>query len=174
MLTVHVTLPTGSDAGTRGEWVLPLRRRNDAAGERTLELADATFLGFSSTQMSRHTGHGPGEYAAQGGVRCSACRWYEMRLFRVHDDANPRAQHYVMHHLGGSRVPGEVSLCRYEDAWSGHEVVELVTVRPSPDETDAHGRARAPFLTRPGARLLAQAASHDDAIDDAYVNRNVQ
>lgn len=171
MLTTHVTLPTGSSAGERGKWILPLQQRNREPDQ--LELADATFLGYGTTQTSRHTGHESGDYAERGGARCSACRWYETRLFRVHD-ANAQSHHYVLHHLGGSRVPGEVQLARYEDAWSAHEVVELFTVRPDPGDRDSQGRVRTPFLTRPGARVLAQAATYDDDVDDAYVNRAVQ
>lgn len=168
-MNAHTTLPTGSSAGERGRWVLPLQQRNREQAE--LPLADATFLGYGTTQTSRHTGHDSDDYAVRGGARCSACRWYETRLFRVHDD---HPHHYVLHHLGGSRVPGEVQLARYEDAWSAHEVVELFTVRPDPGERDGQGRVRTPFLTRPGARVLAQAATYDDDVDDAYVNRAVQ
>jgi hypothetical protein len=162
----NLTLPTGPNAGQRDEWVLPVGREGDG---RALSLRDATFLGFSSTQTSRHTGHDGAEHA-EPKTRCSACRWYETRLFRVHDG---QPHHYVVHHLGASRAPGEVALCRYQDAWSAHEVVELFTQRPNTDETDDRGRPRTPFLTRPGARVLAQAASYDDEIDDAFVNRAV-
>lgn len=166
-MSQHLTLPTGPNAGDSGTWVLPVGREGDG---RELRLDDARFLGFSSTQASRHTGHPPGEYA-EPKSRCSACRWYETRLFRVRDGGR---NHYVVHHMGASRVPGEVALCRYQDAWSAHEVVELFTVRPDPSETDDRGRARTPFLTKPGARVLAQAAPYDDEVDDAYINRNVQ
>lgn len=167
-MSTHLTLPTGDDVGVRQRWELPLGR--DAVGEpHTLE--DATFLGFGTTRTSRHTNHEDSDYAsANGKVRCSACRWYETRLFRVHG-ANP--QRYLVHHTGASRVPGEVYFYRYEEAFSAHQVVELFTIRPHPDDVDSHGRQRTPFITRPGAIVLAMAAGHDDAIDDAYVNRAV-
>lgn len=167
-MSAITALPTGPDAGTRREWVLPVGREG---GTRTLP--DATFVGYGSTQTSRHTDHDDSDYAPKGGARCSACRWYETRLFRVHDVSGD-AKHYLIHHAGASRVPGEVYLYRYEETWGAHEVVEMFTIRPHPDQVDASGRQRTPFLTRPGARTLAMAASYDDAIDDAYINRNVQ
>lgn len=163
-VTTRLELPTGRDAGRRGEWEIPVGRDGQL---RTLD--DATFLGFGSTERSRHQNHPDSDFGAPG-VKCPACRWYESRLFRVHDE-NPH--HYLIHHVGASAVPGEVDWCRYEEAFSAHEVVELFTVRPNPDDVDGRGRQRTPFLTRPGAHVLAVAAAHDDEVDDAYVNRGV-
>jgi hypothetical protein len=160
-------LPTGADAGTRGSWDLPVGREGGIH-----HLADATFVGYGTTQTSRHTGHDNSDFATRSGERCSACRWYETRLFRVYDDHGD-VKSYLVHHTGASRVPGEVDLYRYDDAYSAHEVVELFTIRPHPDDTDRQGRQRTPFLTRPGARTLAMAARFDDALDDAYINRVV-
>lgn len=168
-MSAVTSLPTGPDAGTRSSWVLPVGREG---ATRTLD--DATFIGYGTTQTSRHTNHDDAEFATRSGPRCSACRWYETRLFKVHDSASTRPDHYLIHHVGGSIIPGEVHLYRYEEAWSAHEVVELFTIRPNPDEVDNHGRQRTPFLTRPGARTLAMAARFDDDVDDAYINRNVQ
>ena len=168
-VSVAATLPTGPDAGTRGSWALPVGREGAVR-----QLPDATFVGYGTTQTSRHTNHDDSDFAPRSGARCSACRWYETRLFKVHDPSGNHPDHYIIHHSGASRVPGEVYLFRYEEAWSAHEVVELFTVRPDPDDTDSHGRQRTPFLTRPGARTLAMAARFDDDVDDAYINRNVQ
>lgn len=164
MLTTNVDLPTARDAGTRGTWHLPVGREGQVR-----VLSDATFLGFGSTERSRHQNHPDSEFGRPG-TKCPACRWYESRLFKIHDG---HEHHYLVHHVGASNVPGEVDLCRYEETYSAHGVVELFTVRPHPDDTDAQGRQRTPFLTRPGAHVLAAAAAHDDEIDDAYINRNV-
>jgi hypothetical protein len=172
-VSTHLTLPTGEDAGLRRRWELPIGR--DATGDSHV-VEDATFLGFGTTRTSRHTNHDGVPYAlpTTGGsarVRCSACRWYETRLFRVHGDGV--TQRYLVHHTGASSVPGEVYFYRYEEAYSAHQVVELFTIRPHPDDVDSHGRQRTPFITRPGAIVLSMAAGYDDAIDDAYVNRAV-
>lgn len=166
-MTTRLELPVARHAGQRGAWELPVGREGAVKS-----LPDATFLGFGTTERSRHVNHGAADYAPVK-VKCPACRWYESRLFKVHDPATG-ATHYLVHHVGASRVPGEVDWCRYEEAYSGHAVVELFTVRPSPDDLDNHGRQRSPFLTRPGAAVLALAAGHDDEVDDAYVNRAVQ
>lgn len=163
-MTTRVDLPTARDVNTRGAWELPVGR----AGQVHL-LADATFLGFGSTERTKHTNHAS-DYATPG-VKCPACRWYESRLFKVHDE---HAHHYVVHHVGASVVPGEVYLHRYEDAWSAHEVIELFTIRPHPDDSAPDARPRAPFLTRPGAHVLAVAAGFDEEVSFAYVNRAVE
>lgn len=163
-MTDHLDLPTARHAGERGSWQLPVGREGAVKS-----IPDATFLGFGTTERSRHINHDDRDYAPPR-VKCPACRWYESRLFKVHDSAT-HSTHYLLHHVGASIVPGEVDLCRYEEAYSAHEVVELLTVRPGPDDVDGHGRRREPFLTRPGARVLALAAGHDDEMDDAYVNR---
>lgn len=164
-MTTRLELPTARDAGTRDSWELPVGREGQL---RTLD--DATFLGFGSTERSRHVNHVGSDYA-QPKTKCPACRWYESRLFKVHDEAR---QHYLVHHVGASRVPGEVDWCRYEEAFSAHQVVELFTVRPDPDDRDQQGRQRLPFLTRPGAAVLAVAAGFDDELSFAYVNRAVE
>lgn len=164
-MSVHV-LPTAEDVDTRGAWDLPVGRDGDVDEE-----PDATFIGVATTQLSRHANHDDSDHAPPG-VKCPACRWSELRLFRVNGTA-AGTQRYILHHTGGSRVPGEVFLFRYDEAFSAREVVELLTVRPHPDQLDAAGRQRTPFITRPGARLLAMAAGHDDAIRDAYDRRRV-
>lgn len=169
-MTTRITLPVGEDAGTRRSWALPVSDVNAPLGIH--ELADATFIGVATTRTDKHTNHDATPYAPPK-VRCTACRWYEPRLFRVHGE-RADSQHYVVHHMGGSTVPGEVPFCRVEEVFSAHAAVELFTVRPGLNDTDARGNARTPFLSRPGARVLAMAAGHDAAIDDAYINRNVQ
>lgn len=163
-MTTRLELPTARDAGERAAWELPVGREGHVRA-----LADATFLGFGSTERSRHRNHPELDYAPPK-IKCAACRWYESRLFKIHDGDS---QHYLLHHTGASTVPGEVDWYRYEEAYSAHNVVELFTVRPDPDDLDDRGRQRTPFLTRPGATVLALAARFDDAVDDAYVNRGV-
>lgn len=166
MLTTKVNLPTPEDVGVRGAWDLPVGRNGDVEEE-----PDATFVGYATTQLSRHVNHDGADYAPQR-TKCPACRWSELRLFRVHG-AGP--QRYLLHHTGGSRVPDEVFLYRYDEAHSAREVIELLTVRPNLDQVNENDmRPRTPFITRPGARLLAMAAGHDDEIQRAYDSRRIQ
>lgn len=167
-MTTYTDLPTAEAAGERAAWVLPVGR---SGGTHTVN--DATFLGYGSTERSRHKNHDGSEFAPQG-VKCPACRWYESRLFKLHppasagtgtDNGSSRRQHYLIHHVGASNVPGEVDLCRYEETYSAHGVVEAFTVRPHSGK---------PFLTRPGALVLAGAAAHDNEVETAWVNRAVE
>lgn len=130
------------------------------------ETGDHTFTGKiigASTSEAQFHNH-PGDYLlpAQSGttgrrLKCSACRWLETKLYTT--DAGK----YVVHTIGRSVVPGEQDYARVTFTESAYEVVELLTVR---------GQAE-PFIPRPSARALAQAADRDDDMHDAYVNRAV-
>jgi hypothetical protein len=157
------------------EWTLPtLNSGFDASRDRehgTLifryDLPTITFtgvlLGVSTTYQPTHTCPEPHGHAPKS-VRCGACRWFETRVFRLvdHDTAVLQGRRYVLHHVGRSIVPGEVNLPRYELVGGGHEVVEAYIVRKE---------GAVPFITKPGAKVLAQAAQFDGEIEDAYVNR---
>lgn len=122
-----------------------------------------TLLGMSTTKRTTHICDYPRAYASRT-VRCGLCRWFETRVFRLVDECVESLQgmRYALHYVGRTIVPGEVNLPRYELVRSGHEVVEAYTVRKE---------GQAPFITKPGAKVLAQAAYADGEIEDAYVNR---
>lgn len=126
-------------------------------------LFHGALIGMITTQRPTHVCEFPHEYAARS-LRCAGCRWFETRVFRLddHDSRRLDGARYVLHYVGRSIVPTEVNLPRHELAGGGHEVVEAYTVR-RPNER--------PFITKPGARVLAQAAANDPDIEDAYVNR---
>lgn len=129
---------------------------------RTLSFHGA-LIGMITTRRPTHICDFPAGHAAKS-LRCAGCRWFETRVFRL-DDHDSRALNdarYVLHYVGRSIVPGEVDLPRHELVGGGHEVVEAYTVR-KPNER--------PFITKPGARVLAQAAAYDADIEDAYINR---
>lgn len=121
------------------------------------------MLGVSTTHRPTHICDYPSGYAPRS-LRCGACRWFETRIFKLAnaDSESLRGMRYVLHYVGRSIVPGEVDLPRYELVRGGHEVVEAYTVRKE------HAQ---PFITKPGAKVLAQAAHLDPEIEDAYVNR---
>lgn len=113
------------------------------------------LLGSASSRRPSHNHAGP---VLPEGARCSACRWFEVRIVRVADD--PAA--WLVYTAGFSDLPGEVTIPKVVRTTSPWEVVELMTIRNSKDGT---------IIPRPNARALAQAAGHDELIQDAYVNR---
>lgn len=181
-MTSDQRIPGGELTGQVGTWRLPARWSERAADDSrfeldpgdpgdpgsghdnrvgTLTLEDATFLGVGSSRQERHFGHPSTRYAPKPtgkGEGCGACRWFETRIFKLGDNE------YVLHHAGRSIVPGEQDLCRYEEAFSPYEVIERYTVR---------NNVRPPFITRPALLALAQAASFDSTLRDAYENRAV-
>ena len=144
------------------------------------------LLGNASSRVEQHVGHrtsttvdgfliGTTEiplFAAKGD-KCKACRWTETHIFRVTEDTFtartvvghdvPDTVRYLIHTMGPSIVPGEFNKCRTEWASTGHEVVELLTVRTS----------KSTYLTASSARALAIAAGKDRMLEEAYVNRAV-
>lgn len=151
-----IELPGEAQAGDYGTWTLPI-----ADGESESLVITGRFLGVGSSRRSTHVGH-PGTPFQRVGGRCPACRWFEPRIFRV-DDGPPGAR-YLIFYVGQSRVPNEVPRVRYEWVLSPHEVIEALTTRRD-------GEA---FLTLPAGRVLAQAATFDEDLEFAYVNRAVQ
>lgn len=130
--------------------------------DRTLVFR-GTLIGMSTNRRSTHTGHAATPHAPTT-VRCTGCRWFETRVYRLDttDSEALAGMRYVLHFVGRSLVPGERDLPRHEVVRGGHEVVESYTMRKPGEQ---------PFITKPGARVLAQAATYDAAIEDAYVNR---
>lgn len=137
-------------------------------------------LASGSSERTTHSHDLSRDRYTPRGVRCSACRWHEITLYRRYvtegidlktDPARPRIYpiepvpgDYVVHTVGESLIPGETRLSRISLTDSAYEVVELLTVRRPGSE---------PFMTAQSARVLARAAEFDDDIHDAYVNRAV-
>jgi len=154
--TRSATLPSADDVGRVDEWVLPT--------DDTVIRVYAQFIGFSSSQYTRHSGHSIAK-RADVDVRCRACRCFEPRIFReVGGD-----RRYLIHRAGCSKVPGEITLSGHEWARSPHEVIEALTTR----KRDPITGDRTPYLTNPAARVLAQAAAYDGELGQAYVDRAV-
>jgi len=118
------------------------------------------LIGYASSHRDRHNPH-TGDFAARG-EKCSACRWFECRIFRV-DPRHSRGNNYAVHTQGPSLVPGEFVKCRIAFAQTGYEVIELLTVRQS----------NSVFLPAASSRAIAQAAGLDRDIETAYINRAV-
>lgn len=124
-------------------------------------------LGLASGERSYHLPH-RGDYA-EPGARCGACRWTEVTIYARHDPdpaAGSARVTYVVHTVGRSAVPGEVSLPRVVETASPYEVVEALIVRRAGPNGEV-------FMPPQHLRALAAAAQWDDGIRDAYINRAV-
>jgi hypothetical protein len=119
-------------------------------------------LGSGSSKRDEHS-HYSGYYARKG-EKCSACRWFEVTIYKRTLPTGDATYDFVLHTIGNSIVPNEQRFSRVAETSSAYELVELLTVRPY------HGD---PFIAAQSQRALAQAASLDDDVRDAYVNRAV-
>lgn len=119
-----------------------------------MTLNDTMMLGHETSHRATHYKHTT-EFAAHGS-RCSACRWFEVSLFRT-------STNYVIWSCGHTIVPGEQSRITIHETDNEFTVVEHLTVR----------KGSTVFLPQPSALVLAQASKYDDGIQDAYLNRAV-
>lgn len=118
---------------------------------------DGELLSTSSSHRDSHT-H-PEHEPSQG--RCSACRWFEVWIYRATDDAGETE--YYIDTRGQSIIPGERCRTRVERTPSAQWVVECLAQRRD-------GETFIPTVSR---RALAEAAAKDSAIDDAFINRAI-
>lgn len=152
-------LPGTALVGSSGTWLVPSLDGEDA-------VFGGRFLGVSSSRARGHVAH-PGEYARKS-VRCSACRWSELRIFKR------TSGWYVVHTLGRSCVPGEIDGYRPHARFvlTPPEVLETLTTRLKPRPGGTAGE-RVVFFSDAAARVLAQASAFDEQIQDAWENRRV-
>lgn len=134
---------------------------------------EGRIIGSATSEKDTHIGHPRADWAPKT-VKCSACRWLEVTIYRRRShapaDGRPRPTFdYVIYTVGNSNVPGEVDFIRLHQTASAFEVVELLTVR----RTNRHTQRAEAFLPPQHAQALAQAASVDEDIQEAYVNRAV-
>lgn len=115
-----------------------------------------TLLGEASSKYESHN-HDEKYVSQSTQIRCSACRWQEVRLYKTHTGK------YIVYTVGKTVIAGERDFIRLRETTSAFEIIELLTVR----------RTAKTFLPVPAARALAQASQYDDDIRDAYVNRAV-
>jgi hypothetical protein len=164
VLNGHNKLPRRNNVGQRSIWTLPISQSEPI-------VISARFIGTGSSERHRHQNHLDDAEFAQPKQHCNACRWFETRIFRLvelaHEEGGLAGANYLLHHSGVSIVPGEVVHYRYEAVRSAHEVIEAFTVR----KNSPAGVAQPPFLTRPAARALAQAAGFDAELEHAYTQR---
>lgn len=148
----ETSLPDVEENGRSGEWAV-----TDQSGQA--HVITGQFLGMGTSFRPVHKNHPTGLHAPKG-VHCSTCRWTEIRIFRGYDGTL-----YIVR-SGVSDVPGERDLVRVIRVSTPFELVENLTTT----DRRAPSVLTLPFAAR---HALAQAASHDGPLRDAYINSPV-
>ena len=151
MPDIREELPAPDEQGDDAVWLI-----RDRDGD--MHEVAGRFLGMGSSHRPFHKGH-PGAEWAPRGVHCSTCRWTELRLFRTSEEQ------LVVVNCGASDVPTERDLIRVTFVDTGFELVESLTTEDR--------QAQKIVLPMPARRALAQAATHDREVRDAYINSPV-
>lgn len=156
----HIMTPPGLElVGVTRNWRLP-GGGNGESDETTLTF-HGQYIGMGSSERDGHINHDPDSYAPRG-VSCSACRWFEARIFVRESDSR-----YLVHTVGMSIVDRESPRYGHEWATSPYEVIDkLTTVRRNHDIG-----VDVPVLSWAARRVLAQAAFYDEDLEDAYTKR---
>lgn len=130
--------------------------------KRDVELEfQGTLLARASSQRPDHneyTVHVDGH--AKQYERCSACRWFEVELYRSED---PEAR-WVAHTVGRTTVPGEDARHRLRATSDPQRVVSFLTVASRAD-----GVVRVPTVTRGALDRAADVDPEFAAVVDELV-----
>lgn len=91
-------------------------------------------------------------------------RWFEVRIYVDDED------YYIVHTMGKTLKEDEHDLGRVIFTTSPYEIIEVLTVRRVSRRRATDGdRTAAPYIPTASMRALAQAASRDAGIREAYV-----
>ncbi len=154
MTEISTTPPGPVDVGRSGVWELKVTEGEPVRIE-------GVFLGMSSSQRASHENHTGALYGTDAtwtsdNHRCSACRWFEPRVFIHVEDP----KFFGLYKIGMTIVPGEDIRRSYVQAGSAFELIESMAIR-------RQGRLVLPI---PARRVIAQAAGYDTEIRDAYLD----
>lgn len=123
--------------------------------DRGLE-QEFTFVGKLLASQSSHSKthqkliHADGEFAPQGD-RCSACRWFEVRIYRrLTDEGSPPS--WVVETVGETIVPGENTRRQVRVTDKPRRVLSMLVQQ----------RGTETFIPAISKRVLDQAADLDD------------
>lgn len=117
------------------------------------------LLGEGTSRSDRHVRlvHDTDSFAAPG-ERCSACRWFEVRIYAFYElvepGGGPYQAGYYVETVGRTVVPGEVDRHRVRRVTDPRRVVATLV-----QEKD--GRV---FVPQPSRAALDQAADRDDKL----------
>ena len=178
--TIASAAPTQGSRGVGGYGPVGLERYDEKTGEVVERVEfEGRIIGSATSEHDKHYGH-PGTAYAPKRIKCSACRWLEVTLYlrrtvtdQPSHDALRYRYDYVIYTLGASNVPHEIDFIRLHQTDSAFEVVELLTVRRTKRNAATGESFTDAFLPPQHARALAQAATIDEDIREAYVNRAV-
>lgn len=154
MTEIHRTPPGPEQVGRTGSWELPVTDGDPVRIE-------GTFLGMSTSQRASHENHRGASYGTDDtwtsdNPRCSACRWFEPRIFIQGQEPH----FFGLYKIGMTIVPGESVRRSYVQAGSALELIESMAIR----------RQGKLILPIPARRVLAQAAGYDTEIRDAFLD----
>lgn len=125
---------------------------------------DGMVLGFGSSYATSntHTGHMPGTTPPKG-VRCSACRWADVAIFRARVPESDTTMYAVML-LGKSDIEGEAT--RVKPIWTeeAFEVLQHITVSGASQEGRGTMHTSARRIPMPNAIAFRYAAYVDAGI----------
>lgn len=125
---------------------------------------DGMVLGFGSSYATSntHTGHMPGTTPPKG-VRCSACRWADVAIFRARVPESDTTMYAVML-LGKSDIEGEAT--RVKPIWTeeAFEVLQHITVSGASQEGRGTVHTSARRIPMPNAIAFRYAAYVDAGI----------
>lgn len=139
-------MPDRSETGFEGPWRIATKEFDRTGGTYSF---NGIFLGIGSSQKGGHE-HPPDEFPKNQGEKCGACRWTEVRLYRL-EGAKLR---YIVHVAGRSSIPGERQYYKIEYVDEPELVVMTLTTR----------RGGQPHIGHVGMAVLQRAADFDDEI----------
>jgi hypothetical protein len=115
-------------------------------------LLRARFVGYGSSRLGYHSLHDPGEHARQGGPKCQACRWIEIRVYWDREL-------YTVDYTMATLVPGEAERRWHSAVETDEDLVDLLA------GTDGDGER---FFSRPARLALRSMRRHHPRVWEAY------
>lgn len=131
---------------------------------------EGRLLGEASSRAPKHAGlvHDEGSFAPPG-LRCSACRWFEVRIYTADEmpddemstDAVEAA--WIVETVGKSVVPGETDRRQFRRVTEPRQVIGVLVQTKRASRPGEEGDTFIPATSR---HALDQAADRDDRLTD--------
>lgn len=123
---------------------------------------EGRLLGEASSRASRHAVliHDDGSFAPPG-MRCSACRWFEVRIY-ADDTGATNEDAWIIETVGRSQVPGETDRRQFRRVTEPRQVVAVLvqTKRQRP------GLDAETFIPATSRHALDLAADNDERLSE--------